>query len=701
MALFHHKDGKVRGQAENIAGRLGGAAVPALIDAVRAPDPRVRYHAVCVLRDLASDARAAIPVLRRTLSDRYAPVCSESARALALMGTNAAPAVPELADALSHRSMIVRVMSAGALAAIGRDAAPACGALVRALSDRDPAVRRCAADALAAIGPEASVAVPELTRALGDRNVVVRVCSAGALGSIGSSATAALPELRAALEDPATAAEAQWAVGQITGIEVEVGDVDGPAVVSREPGAAVVIATVAPESEWPMFGGSPSRNAVSLEKGLPESWDLDTGQNVSWVVELGDLTYGAPIVAGGRVFITSGYHDRARPGLLLAVRARDGTVLWMDKTLPLDRERFLIPQTTSSPLVEGDRLYYLSAMGHLRCLDTHGFTDGENDGPVVDERDVFMTAADRIWELDLVNELGVFAHEATNCSVVAVEDLLLVCTSNGVDESHKNVLAPRAPSFIAVNKLSGAVEWRVVGPSPRVFHGQWSSPAVTDVNGRLLGLFGGGDGWLYALEALTGREVWRFDGNPKNSEWRVGGDVAGAIHRNNIIAPPVVWGGRVYLAMGQDPEHGNGRGRLQCIDPGGQGDVTESRSVWTSESVGRAIGAPIIHDGVLYLADYNGLVHCIGAKTGERIWTHDVFAGVWGALLVAEDNIYVGDEDGTVTILQTGRQKKVLGTVDMRAPIYAPPCAVDGVLYIATAKALVAIENRSASARRP
>jgi outer membrane protein assembly factor BamB len=117
----------------------------------------------------------------------------------------------------------------------------------------------------------------------------------------------------------------------------------------------------------------------------------------------------------------------------------------------------------------------------------------------------------------MCGRLGVFPHEASNSEVLAVGDLLMVSTSNGQNEGHTRVPSPRAPSLIAVDKRSGEVVWRAVGPGEQVLHGQWSSPVAANVNGRIQVLFGGGDGWLRSYDAASGHEVWRFDGNPKDA----------------------------------------------------------------------------------------------------------------------------------------------------------------------------------------
>ena len=310
---------------------------------------------------------------------------------------------------------------------------------------------------------------------------------------------------------------------------------------------------------------------------------------------------------------------------------------------------------------------------------------------ITEEKVISKKEADRIWELDLCGRFGVFPHETPNCSVAPAGDLLMVCTSNGVDEAHTNTPAPRAPSFVGVHKTTGEVAWQVVGPSPRVLHGQWSSPAVAVVKGRTIALFGGGDGWLYALEAQSGREIWRFNGNRPESVWRISGDVSGLTMRNNIIACPVVHDGVVFLAMGQVPSHGTGKGALFAIDPGGHGDVTADRAIWENSTFGRMIATPVIRNGLVFAADTNGFVHCLDSKNGREIWSQDLLASVWGGLILAGNHLYVGDEDGHIHVLVAGREKERVASMRMDASIWAVPAVANGVLYLSTARRLHAI----------
>jgi outer membrane protein assembly factor BamB len=239
-----------------------------------------------------------------------------------------------------------------------------------------------------------------------------------------------------------------------------------------------------------------------------------------------------------------------------------------------------------------------------------------------------------------------------------------------------------------VDKNSGEVVWRAIGAGEHVLHGQWSSPVAADVNGRVQLLFGGGDGWLRAYDPASGQELWRFDGNPKDAR-RL--PRPGVLSRTSIIASPVFANGRVFLAMGEDPLHGNGPSFIYAINPNGQGDVTESRLLWTSREVGRVLGMPHAKDGLLYVGDLGGTVHCLDAATGAHVWKHETNAAIWGCLLLAGDQLYAGNIDGTMTVLRAGRRKELLAQIEMDAPLYSRPALVGDALYLATAHRLYRI----------
>ncbi len=641
-------------QTFEIIRRIGPPAIPLLVELLRHQDVSSRGFAADALIDLPPDTESIQPALRRALRDEDSMVAADAARALGALGKKASPSVRALVKALSHEDSRVRIYAAEALASIGPNAGAATMDLARALGDPIPGVRWAAGEALAGIGPAGHLAVPQLIEALKDEFLYVRICAAAALGSIGPKAERAREALIASANDPALRNQAEWALHRIAGIEP-----GKPGVSARVPGPSIPL-----QPETVAQTGNP-----------PVDWDRSTGRNIVWSVDLGKEVYGRPVVSGDVVYVGAGTTRHLNPdvqeeaGVLMAFRATDGSLLWQDVAARVDRglRDFLLPSTTSGPYVEGDRLYYVTAECQLRSLDTQ--------------------TANIVWQLDMP-ALGVFPHEACNSDVLALGNLLMVGTSNGQNEGHSGVPSPFAPSLIAVNKHSGEVVWRAIGPGDRVLHGNWSSPVAANVNGRIQVLFGGGDGWLRAYDAASGQEIWRFDGNPKDARVI---PRAGVLSRSAIIASPVFADGRVFIAMGQSPGHGNGPSLMYAISPNGQGDVTKSGILWTSRDVGRVVGTPIVKDGLLYIGDLGGTIHCLDAATGAHLWKHETNDEIWGCIVLAGDRLYVGNVGGLMTVLRAGRRKELLAQIDMDAALYSRPAVIGDSLYLATANRLYLI----------
>jgi outer membrane protein assembly factor BamB len=447
-----------------------------------------------------------------------------------------------------------------------------------------------------------------------------------------------------------------------------------------------------------MFGGSPARNMVSSETGLPAEWDVESGKNILWRAKLGSQSYAGPVIYEGQVYVGTNNEGLHRPGIegdkgvVMVFAEEDGKLLWQATHDKLSAGRvndWPLQGICSTPFVEGERVYYISNQGTVVAADTAGFRDGENDGPFTAETLTTELDADIVWEYDMIGELDVFPHNLAAGSPIVVGDLLFTVTGNGVDEGHINVPSPLSPSFIALDKNSGELVWESALPGDDILHGTWSNPAYAVVDGTPQVAFPGGDGWLYTFAPKTGELLWKFDLNPKGSKWELGG--AGT--RNNVIATPVFHEGRLYLGVGQDPEHGEGPGHFYAIDASKRGDVTESGRVWHfgDEDFNRTISSPAIKDGVIYISDLSGFLYALDAATGKHLWTHDTFAAVWGSPFLADGKLYLGDEDGDVVVLAEGREKRVIAETNMGRAVYTTPAAHDGVLFIATRAELFAI----------
>jgi outer membrane protein assembly factor BamB len=504
--------------------------------------------------------------------------------------------------------------------------------------------------------------------------------------------------------------------------------------------------------DWPQWGRTThSRNMYSPEKGLPakfdpgkfksgtEEVDLKTTKNVKWVAKLGSQSYGNTTVAGGKVFVGTNNDSPRDPqhqgdrSILMVFDEKTGELLW----------QLLIPKLKSgkvndwenlgllsSPTVEGDRVYIVTSRCEVMCLDVNGQANG-NDGPFKDEAKyaVLDTGlppakigpkdADIIWKYDMMDELGVFPHNASNCSVLVLDDLVYACTSNGQDWTHSNIPSPLSPSFVALNKKTGELAGEDdANIGPRIFHGQWSSPSAGEVNGKKLVFFGGGDGWCYAFEPKPVKEgdtgllktVWKADCNPPEHKKTPDGKTIrypAAEGPSEINATPVLYKNRIYIAVGQDPEHGEGVGNLVCIDATKTGDVTKGGILWQYRKIHRSISTVSIDPatGLLFVGDFSGFVHCLDAETGNPYWVHDMKAHMWGSTLLADGKVYVGDEDGDLVVLAATKEKNVLSrmSIDGReqdgpnlgAPVYSTPVVANGVIYIASNTHLYAFHDGS------
>jgi outer membrane protein assembly factor BamB len=446
--------------------------------------------------------------------------------------------------------------------------------------------------------------------------------------------------------------------------------------------------------DWPMWGGSPDRNMVSDATGLPTEWDVKTGKNIKWVAALGSQSYGNPVV-GSDVVLVGTNNEAARDpkqggdrGVLMAFRESDGEFLWQATFEKLTSGRandWPFQGIASSPLIIGEVAYFMTNRAQVMAVDVRGFHDNENDGPVTNETLSGKTDVDVLWTFDTMEEVGNFPHNLANSSPVAWENMLYVSTGNGQDESHVNVPSPRAPALIVLDRQSGKLLWEDASPGEKILHGQWSTPAVGMIGGLMQVVHGQGDGWVRGFNAKSGEKLWEFDTNPKDSVWPK--------TRNEIIATPVIHDGIVYIANGQDPEHGEGVGHMYAIDGTKRGDITQTGLIWHYDKIRRSISTASVKDGLVYIADFSGFLHALDARTGEPAWTHDMFAAMWSSTVVADGKLYLGDEDGDIVVMQPGREKKLINEINMGSSVYSSVVTANGVMYIMTRNELFAIQQ--------
>lgn len=485
-------------------------------------------------------------------------------------------------------------------------------------------------------------------------------------------------------------------------------------------------------ADWPQWGGTAAKNMVSSERNLPQQFSPNVEEaqsqagssggdgDVLWTAQVGNFCCGTPAVSQGRLFIAGMYH---RQGIMKCFDEATGQLLWQwvepcRSDLKEDAMNFRhFPKSLgicSTPAVEGDRLYFVDQNCVVQCMDVDGQSASEEGEP---------GQGKVIWSFDMYAAPAVKCRpsDACNGSPLIDGDILYVTTSNGVDrivrvpieeDAARRCFAPDAPTLIALDKRTGRFLARDTAPTAAgMLHGQWSSPSMGVVNGRKLIFLGGGDGNCYAFEALSEmpespvllKTAWWVDCNPP--EYRDFGGLDMITHytlgdkrrrdtlntlndgsfvgMSEIIATPVFYNDRVYVAIGRDPDHGRGRGALLCLDADQYGDSTQTAIAWTYQGLDRSLSTASICDGLIYVADVAGKLHCLDVNTGEVCWVFESNSRTIASTLAADGKVYLPTE-GQLNVLAAGRKLHLLSQIDLGAPSWVTPVAANGRLFIAS-----------------
>jgi len=485
-------------------------------------------------------------------------------------------------------------------------------------------------------------------------------------------------------------------------------------------------------ADQPQWGQAWSRNMVSAERGLPVSFDPKTGAHLKWTARLGSETHSSPVVAGGRVYIGTNNNQPRDPrhrgdrGVLFCLEERTGDLLWQLVVPKREADVYFDWPNSgfcSPPSIEGDRVYVVDNRGEALCLDALGMANG-NDGPYLDEgahlvphpldEDPAQPApamtpgpldADILWLFNLTTGAGIWSHDAAHSSMLIDGDFLYLNSGTGVDNTHKKIRTPDAPSLIVLDKRTGRYLARDRERiAPNIFHNTWCPPSLGVVNGRRLIFFAGGNGVVYAFEPLTAApagpepatltKVWQFDFDPTAPKTNVHQYNSNREESpSNIYGMPVFAGGRLYVAGGGDIWWGKNAAWLKCIDPSGSGDITTNGLVWTYPLQKHVLSTPAVDGGLVYIADVGRVLHCVDAATGRAVWTHELRGEIWASPLVADGKVYLGTRSGVFYTFAAGREKRLLAEVELGAPISGTATAANGVLYVATMTHLYAAKE--------
>jgi hypothetical protein len=338
-----------------------------------------------------------------------------------------------------------------------------------------------------------------------------------------------------------------------------------------------------------------------------------------------------------------------------------------------------------------------------------------NDGPFLDEAK-YMTPdekketpvptgpldADIIWRFDMVSQAGIWTHDNAHTSILIHCDYLYLNTGTGVDNTHKVIRTPEAPSIIVLHKKTGKLVARDrEGIAPDIFHATWSCPALGNVGGIETIIQAAGNGFVYGFALLpqdappnTLRKLWSFDFDPTAPKSNIHEYLSNRRESPSVIhGMPVLHGGRLFVAGGGDLWWGKTNTWLKCYDTA----KAPPTLAWSYELEKHVMATPSVASNMVFIGDCGGKFHCVDAQTGKLLWDHDFKGQMWGSALIADGRVHAGTRTGTLLVFALAREKKLLSSTVLGAPISATPVAANGALYVATAKKLFAIGHAAKS----
>ena len=396
-------------------------------------------------------------------------------------------------------------------------------------------------------------------------------------------------------------------------------------------------------ADWPSWRG-PAQTGVSAATGLVASW------SPVWHVPFTGRS--TPIVLDGRVFVIGRRGAGiAQEGVIAALDARDGTLLWehayniFHTTIPFNRVGWA--SLAGDP--EIGYVYAHTVSGLFLCFD--------RDGQVV-------------WSRSLTEEFGrISGYGGRVHTPVVDEDLVIISYLSSNWGNH----TPGRHRYFAFDKQSGEVVW-IATPGGRPLDTTYSVPVVATINGVRLLIGGNADGSIHAVKIRTGEPVWSFK-----------------LSRRGINSSVVVAGDKVYAAHSEENLDNTELGRVVCIDATGQGDVTHTHEVWRYDGVFAGYTSPVVHDNRLYIIDNSANIHALDAASGQVHWVHNIGTVGKGSPVWADGRLYAPEVNGRFAVVAPNSDSAA--TIDLAeiampdgrpAELFGSPAVAYGRIYLST-----------------
>lgn len=391
--------------------------------------------------------------------------------------------------------------------------------------------------------------------------------------------------------------------------------------------------------DWPEFRG-PTGQGIVLTGTLPTTWSKN--KNVAWKKQIPGKGWSSPVVAGGRVFLTTAVPgDNGDQSLrALCLDAARGDILWQKEVFQQKNEQAPVIHSKNShasptPLVHGGKLFVHFGHQGIACLDL--------DGKI-------------LWR----NTTNRYSPVHGNGGSPIVVDDLLVFSCDGGDNAF----------VAALNVADGKTRWKTPRTVPAAKKFSFSTPLLIEVNGRKQ-IISPGSNAVCAYDPADGKEIWRvrYDGY-------------------SVVPRPVYGHGLLFISTGYD------RPILLAIRADGKGDVTDTHVVWKTNKAVPQSPSPLLVGDELYTVSDGGVAGCFDARTGEVHWRERLGGNYSASPLLADGKLYFQSEQGTGVVVQAGKAFKLVAKNSLDEPSLASPAAADGALFIRTETRLYRIGPR-------
>jgi len=410
---------------------------------------------------------------------------------------------------------------------------------------------------------------------------------------------------------------------------------------------AVVIFSfqVAHSENWPQWRG-PALNGVSNEKNLPSKWT--TEENVAWKLAMPAWSGSTPIIWRDRIFLNVAEADNNI--YLWCVDRVAGKMLWK-KLLGGGNVKMRKQNMSSpSPVTDGKSVYVMTGTGIFKGFDFSG---------------------NPLWSRDIQKDYGEFGlNWGYASSPLLFEDSLYVQVLHGMKTD-------AASYVLRVDKKSGKTLWKVDRPTAAIRESPdaYTTPALLRYGKTVEIVITGGD-CVTGHDPATGKELWRANGlNPDNNP------------NYRIVASPIIFNEVIYAPTRVRP--------LLALRAGGRGDITASHVLWSTVN-GPDVPTPVTDGKYFYIVNDRGIMWCLDAKTGAEIYGQQrIKPGTYsGSLVLADDKIYVTNEEGLTTVIKAGPKFEVLAENPLNDYCLSSPAISDGQIFIRTAANLYCIGRK-------